>query len=59
MANYREMYLSMYRTVTDAIEMLQEAQLKTEEMYISAPATNISALDIADTSNTGYENRSV
>lgn len=36
MADYAEMYKVLFRAVTKAIEGLQEAQIATEELYISA-----------------------
>ena len=36
MPDYKAMYLSLFNSVTDAIEILCEAQKKTEEMYISS-----------------------
>nr|WP_319489702.1 hypothetical protein [uncultured Caproiciproducens sp.] len=34
MPNYKEMYYSLFGDVTRAIGQLQEAQRKTEELYI-------------------------
>lgn len=31
---YEEMYLALFRSVTEAIEILQKAQQTTEEMYM-------------------------
>lgn len=36
MADYREMYLRLFRATTKAIEMLTEAQQECEEIYLSA-----------------------
>jgi len=36
MENYKEMYCALFNEVSKAIEALQEAQRKVEEMYISA-----------------------
>ena len=36
MADYREMYLRLFRATTRAIEMLTEAQQECEEIYLSA-----------------------
>lgn len=44
MPNYAEMYQKLFRAQTKAIEILQEAQRDTEEMYISAPEANITVL---------------
>lgn len=35
MDKYRKMYITLFRETTKAIQMLQEAQLKIEEIYIS------------------------
>lgn len=37
MADYKEMYLHLFREVEKAVRILQQAQLDCEEMYISAP----------------------
>ena len=36
MPDYKAMYLSLFNSVTDAIEILTEAQKKVEEMYINS-----------------------
>jgi len=35
MPNYKEMYRALFRETTKAIDILQSAQQKTEEIYIS------------------------
>ena len=35
MDKYKKMYLVLFNAITDAIKILQEAQQKVEEMYIS------------------------
>ena len=35
MADYKKMYDSLFNDVTDAISLLQRAQQKTEELFIS------------------------
>jgi hypothetical protein len=35
MPDYKEMYLALFRAQTKAIEILREAQIETEEMYIA------------------------
>ena len=35
MADYRKMYDSLFNDVTDAISLLQRAQQKTEELFVS------------------------
>lgn len=39
MPDYKAMYLSLFNSVTDAIEILTEAQKKAEEMYINSAET--------------------
>ena len=34
MADYKRMYLTLFRTQTKAIELLQEAQQTTEDIYV-------------------------
>ena len=36
MANYQEMYKKLFRAVTQATDILQEAQLECEEIYINS-----------------------
>ena len=36
MPDYKAMYLSLFNSVTDAIEILSEAQKKAEEIYINS-----------------------
>ena len=35
MNNYKELYLILFNAITDAIKILQTAQQKAEELYIS------------------------
>ena len=35
MADYKKMYDSLFNDVTDAISLLQRAQQKTEELFLS------------------------
>jgi hypothetical protein len=35
MPDYKEMYMTLFRETTKAITILQKAQQKTEEIYIS------------------------
>ena len=39
MPDYQKMYHSLFNDVTDAIAKLQQAQLKTEEMYMDSKET--------------------
>ncbi len=44
MADYEKMYYELFGAVTKAIEILQQAQVDTEEMYISAKEPPIAIL---------------
>ena len=44
MANYHVMYQALFNKVTDAIHILQSAQLETEGMYIDHDPANIRLL---------------
>ncbi len=46
MPDYKEMYLTLFRSITKAITILQEAQQQTEEMYISEQPPDIKIVDI-------------
>ena len=46
MPDYVAMYRRLFQAQTQAIEILQQAQLATEEMYISAPEPDIRVLDL-------------
>ena len=35
MADYRKMYTSLFNDVTNAIELLKNAQVKSEEVFVS------------------------
>ena len=39
MADYKKMYYSLFNAVTKAIELLQNAQARTEELYIESSDT--------------------
>lgn len=49
MADYKAMYAVLFRKITAVIEELQNVQLETEKMYISAETTNIKVIDIDKT----------
>lgn len=36
MSDYKAMYLSLFNSVTDAIEILKTAQIKCEEIYLQS-----------------------
>lgn len=44
MPDYQKMYHSLWSDVTDAISKLQQAQQKTEEMYIDSKETVLTPL---------------
>jgi len=45
MPDYAKMYRHLFNAQTDAIGLLQKAQLETEEMYISAPTSDVRLLN--------------
>jgi len=45
MPDYQAMYASLFRNVTTAIDILQNAQCQTEEMYISSEPPDIRVID--------------
>jgi len=47
MANYQEMYRQLFTAQTEAIEILQKAQQRTEEMFIDSPDPAVLILDTA------------
>jgi hypothetical protein len=40
MDTYKAMYYELFKAITKSIELLKEAQVKVEEMYLSADETN-------------------
>lgn len=44
MPDYQKMYHSLFNDVTDAITKLQQAQQKTEEMYMNSQETVLTTL---------------
>ncbi len=44
MPDYQKMYHSPFNAVTDSISILQQAQQKTEEMYIDSKETVLTPL---------------
>lgn len=45
MPDYAKMYRKLFNSQTAAIQILQQAQQETEEMYVSAPAPDIRVLE--------------
>ena len=37
MVDYQKLYTLLFNSITDAIEILQKAQIEAEEIYISTP----------------------
>ena len=48
MSDYKKMYFALFNAMTDAIEILQNAQLKTEEIYESGKEAVLIVLPHAD-----------
>lgn len=44
MADYKEMYLRMFRAAAKSIELLQQAQRDCEELYLSAAGPELTVL---------------
>lgn len=55
MADYSSMYKKLFNVVTDAIEILQAAQVETERLYINHESPNITLLKLKD-GNGGDDN---
>lgn len=55
MADYREMYLHLMRETDKAIELLIQAQRDCEEMYISAPEPELTALGQEESTGGGAD----
>ncbi len=56
MANYPEMYNKLFGATTKAIAILQQAQIETEELFISAKPPSITVLDSSQ-ANEGDDRR--
>lgn len=56
MANYQEMYRQLFTAQTAAIEILQQAQQQTEELYVDSPDPTVLILNnaIAENSEESY-----
>lgn len=55
MADYSSMYKKLFNAVTDAIKILQSAQVETESIYINDESPNITLLKLKD-GNGGDDN---
>lgn len=51
--DYKEMYLTMARAVEKAINILAEAQQKSEELYLSETGPDIKLLDFKKEPSSG------
>lgn len=49
MASYQNMYYNLFNKITDAINLLQTAQIESEEMFISQQEPDTMVLDKLDT----------
>ena len=53
MPDYKTMYAKLFNAITDAVEILQQAQRDTEEMYIeSGEKESLRTLDLQLIKNT-------
>lgn len=55
MADYKEMYLHLMRDTEKAIRLLIEAQQECEEMYLSAPEPELTALGQEESTGGGAD----
>lgn len=55
MADYKKMYVRLFRAVTQSIELLQEAQQDCEELYLSASEPELSVFPGAARDGAGQE----
>ncbi|MDO5479568.1 MAG: hypothetical protein Q4G23_10450 [Clostridia bacterium] len=46
MPDYKKMYTKLFNSVTDAIEILKQAQIETEEIYINSSEEDKKVLNI-------------
>ena len=44
MPDYKTMYYTLFRSISQAVSVLEEAQKETEEMFLSAPEPDLTAL---------------
>ncbi len=56
MPDYKEMYYHLFRETAKAIEILQKAQQKTEELYISASPSTDNVIVVDSVSDFEKEN---
>lgn len=48
MPNYKEMYLTLFHATEKAINLLIAAQQECEELYLSAPESELTVLPLAE-----------
>lgn len=53
MSNYRAMYYKLFNAMTDAIQILQQAQQAAEEIYISSEEYDIEQAEEKGSKNGG------
>lgn len=46
MTDYKEMYIVLFRSVTNAITILEKAQQQVEEMYVSEQQTEMKRVGV-------------
>jgi hypothetical protein len=51
MPDYQKMYFDLFNDVTDIIHALQEAQMKTEKMYVESSEPNLTVLNGSNDEN--------
>ena len=51
MADYKKMYHILFNAITQSIDILQKAQIETEELFINADDTPIPISLVAEISN--------
>jgi hypothetical protein len=51
MPDYQKMYHSLFNDVTDAVSRLQQAQQRTEELYMNSPETILTPIPGGDDKN--------
>ena len=55
MPDYKEMYLKLFRATEKAMRILEAVQLECEELYISAPESEIKCLEVLTDSDTASD----
>ena len=55
MANYKEMYLKMFRASEQAVNILIAAQRECEELYISSPEPELHIIELPTENKKGVD----